>query len=188
MSYRYFDGYVNPGPDGYIRISSDGYSIITSDGYNVAFFTQSGTVFDSAKGIIYLLDRTMAPTFGPAGGGWLYAEAGDAYWYASNSKVQSISGTRIVRQLTTDANYTAVQADYQARIMEFTSSVSLTATRDIVVPLVSGYEWTVFNNTTGAQSLQFIGATGTGITVANGKRAIIYADGTNIVRVTADNP
>ena len=188
MSHRYNDGYVNKGPDGYIRISSDGYSIITSDGYNAAFFTQSGNVFDSAKGIIYLLDRTLAPTIAPAGGGWLYSEAGSSYWYDSGGKVQSISNTRIVRQLTADANYTAVQADYQATIMEFTSSLSLTGTRDIVVPLISGYQWTVFNNTTGAQSLQFIGASGTGVTIANGKRAIIYADGTNIVRVTADNP
>jgi len=47
-------------------------------------------------------------------------------------------------------------------------------------------QWTVFNNTAGGFGLQFIGATGTGITVAAGKRAILYADGTNIVRVTAD--
>lgn len=186
MSYRFNDGYINPGPDGYIRFSSDGYSILTSDGYNLAFFTRSGTVFDSAKGILYLLNRTTAPTAVPAGGGWLYAEAGDPFWYASSGLVQSVSSTRIVRQLTADANYTAVQSDYQATIMEFTSSVPLTGTRDIVVPLVSGYQWTVFNNTTGGQSLQFIGATGTGITVANAKRAILYADGTNIVRVTAD--
>lgn len=31
-----------------------------------------------------------------------------------------------------------------------------------------------------------IGLTGTGITVAAGKRAIVYADGTNIVRAGAD--
>lgn len=188
MSHRYNDGYINPGPDGYIRLSSDGYSLITSDGYNIAFFTRDGNVFDSAKGIMYLKDRTTAPAPQPAGGGWMYAETGDIYWFSSGGVIQSLSNTRIVRQLSADANYTAVQADYQARIMEFTSGVSLTATRDIVVPLASGYEWTVFNNTTGAQSLQFIGATGTGVTVANGKRAIIYADGTNIVRVTADNP
>lgn len=186
MSYRFNDGYINPGPDGYIRFSSDGYSILTSDGYNLAFFTRSGTVFDTAKGILYLLNRTTAPSTVPAGGGWLYSEGGDAYWYNTGGNVQSVSGTRIVRQITVDANYTAVQADYQATIMEFTSSVSLTGTRNVVVPLNSAYQWTVFNNTTGAQSLQFIGTTGTGITVANGKRAIIYADGTNIVRVTPD--
>lgn len=185
MSHRYNDGYVNPGPDGYIRFSSDGYSILTSDGYNLAFFTRNGNVFDGGKGILYLTNRSAAPTIAPAGGGWLYAEAGDAYWYGS-SVVQSVSSTRIVRQIQTDANYTAVQLDYQARIMEFTSAVPLTGTRDVILPLGSGYEWIVFNNTTGAQSLRFIGLTGTGITVANGMRAIIYADGTNIVRASAD--
>ena len=63
--------------------------------------------------------------------------------------------------------------------------MSLTATRNVVVPLAVR-QWTVYNGTTGAQSLQFIGASGTGVTVTNGKRAIIYADGTNVVRVTAD--
>lgn len=186
MSYRFNDGYIDPGPDRIIRISSDGYSLMASDGYNLAFFTQNGTVFDSAKGILYLLNRTTAPSIIPAGGGWLYSESGDAIWYNTGGKVQSVSTTRIVRQLTFDANYTAVQADYQATIMEFTSSVSLTVTRNIVVPLNSAYQWTVFNNTTGAQALQFIGSSGTGVTVANGKRAIIYADGTNIQRVTPD--
>lgn len=186
MSYRFFDGYVNPGPDGYVRFSSGSYSIFTSDRENIAFFTNDGTVFDSGKGLVYLLDSTMTPTLAPAGGGWLYADAGDVYWYASNNVVQSVSNTRIVRQITSDADYTAVQVDYQANIMEFTSSVTLTATRDIIVPLASGYQWTVFNNTTGGQSLRFIGSSGTGITVANGSRAIIYADGTNIVRVTPD--
>jgi hypothetical protein len=186
MSHRYNDGYINKGPDGYIRISSDGYSIITSDGYNVAFFTQAGNVFDGGKGLIYVLNRTVTPTIAPAGGGWLYVEAGDAYWYASNAVVQSISGTRIVRELTADTNYTAIQLDYQARIMEFTSAVPLTAERDVILPLGSGYEWIVFNNTTGAQSLRFIGISGTGISIPNGMRAIIYADGTNIVRASPD--
>lgn len=186
MSYRFNDGYINAGPDGYVRISSGGNSLLTSDGYNLAFFSQSGNVFDTAKGILYLLSRSSAPSSLPLGGGWLYAENGDAYWYAPSGIVQSMSGVRIVRSITTDANYTAVQLDYQANIMEFTSSVSLTGTRNVVIPIISAYQWTVFNNTTGGQSLQFIGATGTGVTVANGKRAMIYADGTNIVRATAD--
>jgi hypothetical protein len=57
------------------------------------------------------------------------------------------------------------------------------ATRDIIVPLAP-FQWTVYNGTN--QSLRFIGATGTGITVATTKRAIVYSDGTNVVRVTAD--
>jgi len=87
---------------------------------------------------------------------------------------------RLAKSLT-DANTTLSYAEARARIMDF--SGTLTATRNIVVPL-SPKEWIVYNGT--GQSLQFIGATGTGVTVAATKRAIIYADGTNVVRVTAD--
>ena len=186
MSYRIFDGYLSPQPDGYIHVTNAGTPIYVFDGYNLGFFTGSGTMYDSAKGIIFLLNRTVAPSTFPIGGGFIYAENGDGYWMNASGVIQSITNTRIVRQLTADANYTAVQADYQAKIMEFTSSVSLTATRNIVVPITSSYRWVVYNNTTGAQSLQFIGTTGTGITVANGKRAELYSDGTNIVRITPD--
>ena len=92
---------------------------------------------------------------------------------------------KLARVMESDANITLTQAEANNDILQFTSSVSLTTTRNVVVPLAA-QQWTVYNGTTGAQSLQFIGATGTGITVANGKRAIIYSDGTNVVRVTAD--
>lgn len=82
-----------------------------------------------------------------------------------------------------DANTTLSQAQASNDIIEITGTIG--AARDIVVPLVPK-QWTVFNSTTGGFGLQFIGASGTGITVAATKRAIIYSDGTNIVRVTAD--
>lgn len=186
MSYRFNDGYINPGPDGIIRISSDGYSLLTSDGYNVAFFSQSGKVFDAAKGIMYITNRTTAPSSSPSGGGWLYTEQGDGYWYNPVGLIQSISSTRTVTVMTADANYTAVQADYQAKIIEVTSSVSLGASRSFFLPNVSAYQWTVFNNTTGGQSLVFVVNGMSGVTVANGKRAIVYCNGTDIVRVTPD--
>ena len=82
-----------------------------------------------------------------------------------------------------DANTTLTQAEARNNIIELTGT--LTAARNIVLPLAVR-QYTVFNGTTGGFGLQFIGASGTGITVASGKRAIVYADGTNIVRVTAD--
>lgn len=82
-----------------------------------------------------------------------------------------------------DANTTLTAVQSRNQILEFTGT--LTAVRDIVVPL-EAQQWTVFNNTTGGFGLQFIGATGTGITVAATKRAIIYSDGTNVVRAGAD--
>lgn len=84
--------------------------------------------------------------------------------------------------MASDANKTLTQAEARADILDFTSSTTLTATRNIVLPLAAK-QWTVANLTTGAQSLQFIGATGTGITIPPNKRAIIYSDGTDIKAV-----
>lgn len=120
----------------------------------------------------------------------LYTAATDASsvtaWTDYRSWVQpaGVAG-KLGKVLASDANYTLLQAEAVNDILQFTSSVSLTATRNIVVPLAA-QQWTVYNGTTGAQALQFIGQSGTGVTVANGKRAILYADGTNVVRVTPD--
>ena len=89
------------------------------------------------------------------------------------------------RSMTADANITLTAAEARNQVLRFTSTVSLTATRDVIVPLAPQI-WTVSNETNGAQSLRFIGLSGTGITVANARRAIIFSDGTNIVRATAD--
>ena len=82
-----------------------------------------------------------------------------------------------------DANTTLSFAEVRNQIIEITGT--LTAARNITLPL-KPRQWTVFNGTTGGFGLQFIGATGTGITVAAGKRAIVYSDGTNVVRASAD--
>ena len=81
-----------------------------------------------------------------------------------------------------DANTTLTQPEAACAVLTFTGTLS--TTRDIVVPLVGKRQWTVYNGT--GQSLRFIGASGTGITVATLKHAIVRSDGTNIVRVTAD--
>jgi len=92
---------------------------------------------------------------------------------------------KLLRSFASAANITLTHAESLCDILEFTSAVDITATRDVILPLTVK-QYTVFNNVTAARALQFIGATGTGVTVANGMRAIIYADGTNINRVTAD--
>jgi hypothetical protein len=82
-----------------------------------------------------------------------------------------------------DANYTLLAAEYDNRILEFTGA--LTATRTITLPLEDGREYVIKNACTGG-SLTFQPPTGTGVTIATVKSAIIYCDGTNYVRVTAD--
>ena len=88
--------------------------------------------------------------------------------------------------MTSDANKTASATEARCDCLVVTSTVSLTATRDIVLPVVKGLVYDVVNSTTGSQSIQFIGATGTGVTVANAKAARIRCDGTNWLRITPD--
>jgi hypothetical protein len=83
--------------------------------------------------------------------------------------------------MTSDANLTLSASQLICPILRVTSSVSLTATRSIILPTQSGAKYDVYNGTTGGQSLLFIGGTGSGITVPNGLKTSIYFDGTNYV-------
>jgi hypothetical protein len=60
----------------------------------------------------------------------------------------------------------------------------LTGNRNVIVP--NEWQGTVFCNNTGAFTTTFKTSGGSGVVVAQGKRAILLADGTNVVRVTAD--
>lgn len=56
----------------------------------------------------------------------------------------------------------------------------LTGNRDIVVPATVQQYW-VSNDTTGSYDLTVTTAGGTGVLIAQGERAILYCDGTNVV-------
>jgi hypothetical protein len=96
----------------------------------------------------------------------------------------SIDGNpRLALALASDANATLTDVQARALVLDITSSVSLTAARNIVLPLMPRI-WIIRNLTTGGQSIQAIGATGTGVTIANGATAHVFADGTNIVQIS----
>jgi hypothetical protein len=80
----------------------------------------------------------------------------------------------------TDLTLTAVQV----RCRHLTTTGMLTANRNVIVP--NNWEGIVFCNNTGAFDSTFKTAVGAGIVVAQTKRAILYAKGTAVVRVTAD--
>lgn len=154
--------------DTYIVAASATGAWATKDG-QVAVWDGTAWVFGTPRAgwVAYIEDEEVLSTY-------------KASWSAGIS-----TNERAAVSMTTDANKTASAVEAASRILSVTSTVSLTATRNVVLPLTPR-QWTVFNGTTGGQSLQFIGASGTGVTVANGKRAVLYSDGTNIVRVTAD--
>jgi hypothetical protein len=85
---------------------------------------------------------------------------------------------------STDGNLTLTLTDTNATqvarnlVLNCTSGVSLSATRDLIVPAIEK-PYIIQNNTTGGQSIRVIVAGGS-VTVPNGRTAYIYNDGTNI--------
>jgi hypothetical protein len=87
---------------------------------------------------------------------------------------------------TTDADLTITLTDSNATqtarafALNVTSGVSLTTTRNLIVPTIQK-PYLIYNATTGSQSIVVKTSAGTGVTVANGRRVSVYVDGTNVV-------
>jgi hypothetical protein len=89
------------------------------------------------------------------------------------------SGTII---LASDANHTMTAQETSAFSFKVTSSVSLTATRNLIFPAGKFPLGCVENATTGGQSIQVISTSGTGVPIASGTTVCgIWNDGTNFV-------
>ena len=91
----------------------------------------------------------------------------------------------------TDGNLTISLTDTvalqtaRALVLNVTSTGSLTATRELVVPTIEK-QYVVQNNTTGAQSITVKTAAGTGVTVPNGSKMQLYVDGVNVVDMVSN--
>lgn len=72
----------------------------------------------------------------------------------------------------------------QRRCKYLTITGALSANRNVITP--NEWQGVVYNNTTNAYTVTVKTSAGTGIVVGQGKRAILLADGTNVVRITAD--
>lgn len=90
--------------------------------------------------------------------------------------------TSSVSVVVTSADVT-LSAD-QARCSYLTTTGSLTGNRNVIVPNM--WQGAVYCNNTGSYTTTIKTIGGTGIVVAQGKRAILLADGTNVVRLTSD--
>lgn len=126
--------------------------------------------------------------FGIAGFLYVFANANLTYF---NEPIASNAGgglycSRSSVVFPSDADYTPNQFAWQSPVLDVTSSGSLTGTRKLILQTAAGSIYFVNNATSGGQSVNFIAASGTGVTVANGKRCIIYWDGTNMQRLTPD--
>jgi len=82
----------------------------------------------------------------------------------------------------TGADVTLTQE--QAACRYLTTTGILSGNRNVIVP--NDWEGIVYCSNTGAFTTTFKTSGGSGVVVAQGKRASLLADGTNVVRVTAD--
>ena len=94
---------------------------------------------------------------------------------------------------TSDADLTITLTDSNASqiarsfALNVTSSGSLTATRNLIVPTIQK-TYLIYNATTGGQSIVVKTSAGTGVTVPNGARTLVYVDGTNVVSSVSNLP
>ncbi len=77
----------------------------------------------------------------------------------------------------TNTNATQVARHF---ILNVTSAVSLSTTRNLIVPTIDK-PYIIENNTTGGQSIVVKTAAGSGVTVPNGKDVFVYANSTDVV-------
>lgn len=86
--------------------------------------------------------------------------------------------------IPTDADYTLTISSVNTSCVscKITSTVALTATRQVIYP-AGKFFLNVENATTGGQSITIIGPSGTGVTIANGTAVSVWNDGTNFVQI-----
>jgi hypothetical protein len=94
----------------------------------------------------------------------------------------AVSLGRAACAFPSDADFTPAASIYAKRQLDITGT--LTAGRNLILPLVDGAEFVIINGT--GQAVTVKGATGSGIAVATAKTAIVRCNGTNYYRVTAD--
>lgn len=93
----------------------------------------------------------------------------------------AIAGTASIAMTAADYTLSSTQgASNEARNMFVTLTGTPGAARNVIVPAVSKLYF-VFNNTTGGFAQTVKTPSGTGISVGNGQRRILYCDGTNVV-------
>jgi hypothetical protein len=66
-------------------------------------------------------------------------------------------------------------------VLDVTSSVALTTTRNLIVPSIEK-PYIITNNTTGGESIVVKTAAGLGVTVPNGERAYVFVDGVDVAQ------
>ena len=97
---------------------------------------------------------------------------------ATTAFVQNTVGGYLSKTGLTGGTITLTDAEVSNVVLYFAGA--LTSNLIVVVPVTNRRLWAAINGTTGAFTLTVKTSAGTGVTVAQGKRNLIYTDGTNV--------
>lgn len=89
---------------------------------------------------------------------------------------------RLSKSVAGNSNVTLTTAEGRNAILEFTGA--LTGNINVIVPTKTKI-YAIYNSTSGAYTLTVKTSGGTGIAVAQGSRAFLYCDGTNVVSLSS---
>jgi len=172
LVFAYYGGVLLTDGSGY-QIANGSVTLPASSGNNYLEATRSGVVSKNTTGF-------------SAGSTPLYVLVAGASSITSYTDwrawVQPRDQTSRASVAVTSADVTLTES--QARCGYLTTTGVLTGNRSVIVP--NDWQGFVYCNNTGAFTTTVKTSGGAGVVVAQGKRAILFADGTNVVRVTAD--
>ena len=151
-----------------------------SNDTHLALTANYGGTSGSSKA--YAVATSFTPTLGLP-----YPEQGDvetaSLFKRAMLYLEGFISGRLAKSVAGNQNVTLTSTEARNRTLHFTGA--LTGNINVIVP-TKEREWVIYNATSGAYTLTIKTAAGTGLAVGQGKRAILQADSTNVVRVTAD--
>ena len=141
--------------------------------------TINGVSFDGTANIT-IADATKAPLVSPALTGTptstTATDGTNTTQIATTAFVQNAVGGYLSKAIT-GGTVNLTEAEASNPVIAF--SGALTSAAVIVVPTTTKRIWAIYNATSGAFTLTVKTAAGNGVTVAQGKRNLVYTDGTH---------
>jgi hypothetical protein len=173
LTWGYYGGALAKS-DGSLVAVANGTLTLTASATNRVYLTLSGTIAvttSAAPADELVLLYTVVTGASTVTSYQDYRYCFDPPWTVVRASVDASSGDVTLSGASRRAGYLTVTG-------------ALTVNRNVVVP--NDWQGMVYNNTTGAYTLTFKTASGSGVVVAQTKRATLLADGTNVVRITPD--
>lgn len=174
LTWAWYGGVLLTDGSGY-QIANGSIALTASSGNNYVEATRAGavvknnTAFTPGNTPLYVL--FAGPTSITSYVDW-------RAWFQPKGMMSIAQGV-----VVTNADVTLNENQARCEYLPVTGAI-IGANRNVIVP--NNWHGVVFCNNTGAFTTTFKTAAGAGIVVAQTKRAILLADGTNVVRVTAD--